>query len=131
MKIKQLTISCLVLLSCGLVSVATQADVIEERLAQYRAQGAGEFVVSQGKVLWYLDNEGRSCTQCHGDAPDRVGKHRKTGKRIEPMALSANPERFSNANKVEKWFLRNCKWTMGRVCTPQEKGDVLVWLKAQ
>lgn len=126
-----LTIACLMVLVAGQVSVTAQADVIEARLAHYRAQGAGEFVISQGEALWNADNEGRSCTQCHAGSPHMKGKHNKTGKLIEPMALSVNPERFSNADKIEKWFLRNCKWTMGRECTPQEKGDVLVWLKAQ
>ncbi len=131
MSIKPLTTSCVLLLVAGLTPVIVQADLIEERLAQYRAEGAGEFVVSHGKALWYADNEGRSCTQCHGGSPDMVGKHNKTGKRIEPMALSVNSDRFTNTKKIEKWFLRNCKWTLGRECTPQEKGNILEWLKAQ
>lgn len=131
MRIKQLTISCLLVLAAGLTPIIAQADVIEARLAQYRADGAGEFVASQGEALWVADNQGRSCTQCHADSPNMAGKHNKTGKRIEPMAFSVNPERFSNADKIEKWFLRNCKWTMGRVCTPQEKGNILLWLKTR
>ncbi len=130
MRSKPLIISG-VFLAVGLMPVEVQAELIDERLAHYRAEGAGEFVVSHGKALWYADNEGRSCTQCHGESPNMAGKHIKTGKRIEPMALSVSPERFSNADKIEKWFLRNCKWTMVRECTPHEKGNILVWLKAQ
>jgi len=55
----------------------------------------------------------------------------KTGKTIEPIAVSANPERFTDVSKTEKWFRRNCKWTLGRECTPQEKGDLLTWLGGQ
>ncbi len=54
----------------------------------------------------------------------------KTGKVIKPMAASKNPERFQDSKKVEKWFLRNCKWTFGRQCTVQEKIDTLSWLNS-
>jgi len=50
---------------------------------------------------------------------------------IDPMALSVNPERYTDPDKIEKWFLRNCKWTLGRECTAQEKGDVLTYLGSQ
>lgn len=113
------------------LSITAQADVITDRLAQYRAEGAGYFVASQGKEIWFADHEGRNCTQCHGETLTMTGKHIKTGKLIEPMAPSINPERLTNADTIEKWFLRNCKWTIGRACTPQEKGNILVWLKAQ
>jgi len=36
-----------------------------------------------------------------------------------------------DAAKTEKWFLRNCKWTMGRTCTAQEKGDFLAYFQSQ
>ena len=39
------------------------------------------------------------------------------------MAVSVNPKRLSDPAKVEKWFGRNCRWTLGRDCTPQEKAD--------
>jgi len=47
------------------------------------------------------------------------------------MAVSANPQRFTDMEKVEKWFGRNCNSVLGRDCTPQEKGDVATWLIAQ
>ena len=82
-----------------------------------------------GKQLWYQDFDGRSCTSCHGQSPKDMGKHQKTGRPIEPMALSVNPERFSDPAKTEKWFLRNCRWTLGRECTSNEKTNILAWLK--
>jgi len=69
-----------------------------------------------------------SCASCHTATPSGAGKHVKTGKRIAPMATAANPRRFTDAGKVEKWFRRNCKDVVGRVCTAQEKGDVLAYL---
>lgn len=69
-----------------------------------------------------------SCASCHTDNPAAPGKHAKTGKLIEPLAPSANTERFTTPKKVEKWFKRNCNDVLNRVCTPQEKGDVLAYL---
>jgi len=69
-----------------------------------------------------------SCASCHTDNPAALGKHAKTGKVIQPLAPAVNAERFSNMSKVEKWFKRNCNDVLDRVCTPQEKGDVLSYL---
>jgi Domain of unknown function (DUF1924) len=71
-----------------------------------------------------------SCASCHTENPATPGKHAKTGKVIDPLAPSANAERFTSPKKVEKWFKRNCNDVLNRVCTPQEKGDVLAYLLA-
>jgi hypothetical protein len=69
-----------------------------------------------------------SCASCHGALPLAAGQHAKTGKQIAPLAPAANPERFTDAAKIEKWFRRNCNDVLGRECTAIEKGDVLSWL---
>ena len=69
-----------------------------------------------------------SCASCHTDNPAASGKHAKTNKVIQPLAPSANAERFTDPRKVEKWFKRNCNDVLERVCTPREKGDVLAYL---
>lgn len=69
-----------------------------------------------------------SCASCHTDNPAVTGKHAKTGKPIQPLAPSANAERFTDPAKVTKWFKRNCNDVVERVCTPQEQGDVLTYL---
>ena len=69
-----------------------------------------------------------SCATCHTQDPRDAGKHTKTDKGIAPLAPSANPERFTSIDKVEKWFKRNCGDVLGRACTLQEKGDVLAYL---
>lgn len=84
-----------------------------------------------GQQLWYAQHGDRSCTSCHGDDPAQAGQHVKTGKTIEPMALSVNPQRYRKDRKINKWFLRNCKWTLGRTCTDQEKAHILSWLQGQ
>lgn len=76
------------------------------------------------------DGTPRSCVTCHGEDPRRPGHHATTGKVIAPLAPSAQPDRFSDPDKVEKWFKRNCTWTWGRECTPQEKTDFLTYLRS-
>ncbi|MFK5970948.1 MAG: DUF1924 domain-containing protein [Candidatus Marithrix sp.] len=31
--------------------------------------------------------------------------------------------------QIRKWFKRNCKWTLGRECNAQEKGDILKFIQ--
>ena len=113
------------------LAITANSGVVEQKLDQYRAQGVDSFNPEAGHELWQSDNNGRSCTQCHGAKPDSEGKHTKTGKVIKPMAPSVNPKRLTDSKKIDKWFLRNCKWTLKRECTAQEKGDFLVWLREQ
>jgi hypothetical protein len=77
------------------------------------------------------DAKPRSCSTCHGRDLTKPGRQASTGKVIEPMAPSVNPQRFTDTDKVEKWFRRNCNWVMQRACTPAEKVDFLSYLKAQ
>lgn len=93
--------------------------------------GQASFSSARGEALWFTDYDGRRCTSCHLESIFAPGRHQKTGKVIEPMAPSANAKRLTDVKKMKKWFLRNCKWTLGRECTALEKGDVLVWLRAQ
>jgi len=92
--------------------------------------------IIKGKQFWQKERVGkqpylqRSCTSCHGIDQTKKGKHIKTNKVIEPMALSITSTRFSNEKKVEKWFLRNCKWAVGRTCTTNEKKQILAYLKS-
>jgi cytochrome c peroxidase len=69
-----------------------------------------------------------NCAACHTANPTQQGKHAITGKSIAPMAPAANPERFTDAAKTEKWFKRNCNDVIGRECTVAEKSDFLEFL---
>ena len=104
---------------------ATPADL----LAGFSAQAGAPAQASRGQAF-FTSTHGRewSCASCHGAVPTQGGKHASTGKPIQPLAPAFNPERFSDAAKVEKWFRRNCNDVAGRECTPAEKADVLAWL---
>ena len=110
-------------------AAAAQSPI--EQLDTYREQGIERADSARGRQLWYTPVNERSCSLCHGENPVDIGKHAKTGKQIAPMAPSVNPERYQSTKKIEKWFLRNCKWTFGRECNLQEKADMLTWLAGQ
>ncbi|RLA18393.1 MAG: cytochrome C [Gammaproteobacteria bacterium] len=107
------------------------SDAIDKLQEVYQKQGATSFSAKSGELLWHKKFNNRSCTTCHSSSVRSEGQHKRTGKVILPMAPSVNSKRLTNQKKVKKWFLRNCKWTFGRVCSAQEKGDILQWLKEQ
>jgi hypothetical protein len=117
--------------------LSASADAVAELQATYLSQGAGKFDAAAGAALWQQEftdaksAQKRSCALCHTVRLGDPGKHAKTGKPIEPMAPSVNPQRLTDQAKIEKWFKRNCKWTLGRECTPQEKGDLLSFIQTQ
>jgi hypothetical protein len=119
---------------CLLVSTPALAKPDFEKLLQHYAQlGGKDFNAERGKTFWFKDQTSESgdkmnCASCHGNDLKQAGKHNKSGKLIEPMAASVNPERFTDLEKVEKWFTRNCKQVLRRECSAQEKGDVLRYL---
>ncbi len=118
-----------------IIPLHAQADAVSELQAGYQAEGAGPFSAEAGEALWNRpfknakSGKVRKCTTCHTTDLTRPGKHVRTGKLIEPMAPSVNPKRLTEVKKIKKWFVRNCKWTLGRECTAQEKGDLLAFLK--
>lgn len=98
-------------------------------LAQYSAQAATPSSTQRGRVLFTSRHVGNwSCASCHGVQPTGLGQHAATERPIQPLAPAFNPERFTDAAKVEKWFRRNCKDVLGRECSASEKADVLSWL---
>ena len=132
---KTCVVSVLVL-SSWLVCGPVRADAVEDLLAEYRGLGGGPFQASAGEALWLTqhtqaDGSRRSCTSCHTNEPRQPGRHNVTGRGIEPLAPSVNPRRLTERREIEKWFKRNCKWTLGRECTVQEKGDLLAFLRHQ
>jgi hypothetical protein len=114
-------------------AVSANANVVGALLQEYATAGAGPFTAQQGERLWLQQHPGqdglpRSCTSCHTSDPERDGRHAATGKRIAPLAPSVNAKRLTERREIEKWLARNCKWTLGRECTAQEKGDLLSFL---
>lgn len=121
----------LILTLLALNTTAIASDAVDQLLQTYSNEGAVGADAERGKAFWYRDNAGRSCAGCHGEQVTQAGKHVKTGKLIEPMAPSVNSKSLTDVRQIEKWFYRNCKWTLGRECSAQEKADILTWLNSQ
>jgi cytochrome c peroxidase len=123
----------------GLIfSMNAFAATSQELLKQYEVQAKQEntafagFSAERGASFFkaertHSDGKKVSCATCHTSDPRKQGKTR-ANKVIEPMATIANPQRFTDAAKVEKWFGRNCKDVLERACTAQEKGDFIQYL---
>ncbi|OQX15634.1 MAG: hypothetical protein BWK73_06340 [Thiothrix lacustris] len=120
-----------------LIVTPALAETPQEILDGYTAQAKTEapgfqgFDAERGK-LFFNNTHGNdwSCASCHTANPADAGKHAKTDKVIDPLAPSANAERFTDPKKVAKWFKRNCGDVLDRECTALEKGDVLTYLMA-
>lgn len=117
------------------LSSAQASEATDQLLQRYRDQGAGPFSAEAGKAIWFSTHpsteapQSRGCTDCHGASPADGGAHLRTGKAIDPMSPAINPERLTDQKKIRKWLLRNCKWTLGRECSWQERGDLLTFLQ--
>ncbi|MEZ5512691.1 MAG: DUF1924 domain-containing protein [Steroidobacteraceae bacterium] len=114
------------LLSAVAAAVAATPDQL---LASYTGQASMTPSALRGQQFFNVTHgKDWSCASCHGAKPVQRGKHMATGKPIAPLAPAANPDRFVEAAKTEKWFRRNCNDVVGRECTLAEKADVLSWL---
>ncbi len=118
-------------LSTAFAASAQSPDQLRQsyETAARAVPGFSGFSVSRGAQFFRTTHGGEwSCASCHTSDPTAAGRHAKTGKAITPLAPSVNPERFTTADKSEKWFRRNCNDVLNRECTPIEKGDVLAYL---
>lgn len=115
------------------VQAATPTNLLRDYVAEASRQQAGFTPSAQRGADLYRRDFGASakmpsCTSCHGDDPAQAGRHSVTTKPIKPLAPAANPERFTDRAKADKWFGRNCKEVIGRDCTPAEKADLIAFL---
>ena len=125
------------LLGCAALSTVahggTPQDLLRDWHAQARAQSSqfAGFSAERGRSLYSMQPADWSCSTCHTNDPRGSGRHAVTSKPIKPLSPLANPARFSDAAKVEKWFKRNCRDVLERECTVVEKGDLLAFLLSQ
>jgi cytochrome c peroxidase len=113
------------LLAAGSAAAATPSEILKD----FEATGAAAPSAQRGERFFNARHAGDlSCASCHTANPLEKGRHARTGKTIAPLAPAANPERFADAARVEKWFRRNCNDVLERACSAQEKADVLAYL---
>ena len=131
------------LLATALTAVAMAAVAAEpardaivavySQLATSENPAFSGFSAARGERLYLGPHTGGNaetpaCATCHTADPRASGRHVKTGRAIEPMAVSVNPRRFTDAVDVEKRFARDCPNVLGRPCTAAEKGDFITFL---
>jgi len=134
-------ISFVLLSLFSFTSISAQADVAgaEEAARNYGASAkklnpkstlsakAGRAFYTK-KVVDRFNSKDVSCSSCHTDNPASEGKHKETGKPIQPLAPSVNPERFSDASKTERNFSKHCRDLYKKDCSDQDKGDYVTYL---
>lgn len=109
-------------------ALAEEARAADPGFSGFSAAG-GEAVF---RTAWAGgDDRTPSCTACHTEDPRAMGRNAKTGRPIEPVAVSVNPDRFTDPDEVAKQFRRDCDKVLGRACTATEKGDYITFLSGQ
>ena len=113
------------------MAASAQAETPRDFLTRFEKEAGSPASAERGARFFASKQGGEwSCASCHTDKPTQAGRHAKTDKPITPLAPAANAERFTDAAKVDKRFRRNCNDTVNRLCSAQEKADVMAWLLA-
>ena len=121
----------ILIMAVALSAAGAQAEIPRDFLTRFEKE-AGTAASAERGARFFTTRQGGewSCASCHTERPTQAGRHARTDKAITPLAPAANGERFTDAAKVDKWFRRNCNDTLGRLCSAQEKADVMAWLLA-
>ncbi len=118
-------------------SAVAENNPVRQLLKSYQSETPIQGDANKGQKLWnqkFIGKEPfteRSCTTCHTSNLKKSGQHIRTKKIIKPLAPSVNTESLSKVKKIKKWLKRNCKWTIGRECTAEEKTHLLTYLNQQ
>lgn len=131
----------ILLIICIFITAASSAvaenNPVTQLLKSYQSETPIQGDANKGKKLWnqkFIGKEPfteRSCNTCHTSNLKKSGQHIRTKKIIKPLAPSVNTESLSKMKKIKKWLKRNCKWTIGRECTAEEKSHLLTYLNQQ
>lgn len=113
--------------------MATYAVMVKEEAAKEGVKNPNlTFSAEVGREFYLkrrtFQSNDYTCSGCHTENPASTGKHIETKKPIKPLAPSVNPERFTDAAKVEKNFTQHCFDLHNRDCYAQEKGNFIAYL---
>jgi cytochrome c peroxidase len=123
----------LLMAATAAASAATPAQLQQTYTAEAARQTPGFAPSAARGAAFYaqrfaVSDKMPACTACHTANPAQAGRHVVTGKAIKPLSPRAEPARFSDPAKVEKWFTRNCTEVVGRECSAAEKADFIQFL---
>jgi hypothetical protein len=118
-----------------LLETYAQQAVVEVKDHQGRGEVSDKpFTPEVGRKFFLMRRTWQShdytCSGCHTADPKKPGKHIVSHKVIKPLAPSVNPERFTDADKVEANFKAHCMDLHERDCTAYEKGNFIAYLKS-
>jgi len=136
MKLTPFVVIGLFILPAVAVADDARQAILDGLAVQARAEpGFTGFSADRGRSLFVTEfKSGKvdtpSCTSCHGTNP-ALGGRTRAGKDIDPMAVSKTPQRYTDPEKVGKWFERNCDNVLARPCTAKEKGDFITFMMGQ
>ena len=115
------------------LSPTIHADTPMQILERLQAEAGTVASVERGRQFYhgkFAGGRSDSCASCHTEDPRAGGRHERTHKAIEALSPTVNRERFSDPEKVEKWFRRNCNDVLGRACSAREKADFAAYVIA-
>ncbi len=127
-----ITLFCAASLFAASPEVTHYIETLQSEAAQADPAFKG-FDAKRGEALFTSEHLGKkgkniACTSCHTLNLTDKGENYFTGKVIEPLAPSANPQRLTSTKEVEKWLRRNFNDVYNREATAKEKGDVLFYI---
>lgn len=129
MSIRAVTIYCILLF----LPFAAFSQGHIESMQRYQQEAGLPFDIERGRTLWEKKVDGKSCVNCHNVDVTKPGKVGFWVFKFDlpPMALSVNPKLFEDPDNTEKQLNKRCDKVLGRLCTAQEKGDIIKYLSAQ
>ncbi len=129
------------MLSCSAVILLAQdfnapmKAYMNELEKEAKAQDASfeRFDAKRGESIFTSQHIGKKaqemrCTTCHKSDLKAMGLNVNTNKTIAPLAPSANAQRLTDVEEVQKWLRRNFNDVYNREGSALEKGDVLTYL---
>lgn len=115
--------------------LVTYGEKAKQEVKDEKGRGAVSdkpFTAAEGRKFYLVRRTWQSrdytCSGCHSEDPKLQGKHIETKKPIEPLAPVANPDRFTNYEKIEANFRAHCMDLHERDCTAFEKGNFIAYL---
>jgi len=115
--------------------LVTYAEKAKLEVKEEKGRGAVSdkpFTAEAGRKFYLLRRTWQSgdftCSGCHTEDPRKEGRHIQAKVPIKPLAPSANPERFIDAQKVEANFTAHCMDLHERDCRAHEKGNFIAYL---
>jgi hypothetical protein len=106
------------------------AETPRDFLTRFEKEAGSAASAERGARFFTARHGGEwSCASCHTERPTQPGRHARTDKADHPAGAGGQRRTLHRCTaKVDKWFRRNCNDTLNRVCSPQEKADVMAWL---